>query len=76
VALTVNRLLADRRLGLTLVGGATGADGAITWAHAIELEDPTPWLSGGEQAAAYSCRSRLGLACFRTWVVTHMTFLL
>jgi PucR family transcriptional regulator, purine catabolism regulatory protein len=48
VALTVNRLLADRRLGLTLVGGAQGADRLITWAHAIELEDPTPWLNGGE----------------------------
>ncbi|TYP88592.1 PucR family transcriptional regulator [Blastococcus xanthinilyticus] len=48
MTLTVARLLADRRLGLTLVGGAAGADRPITWAHAIELEDPTPWLSGGE----------------------------
>jgi purine catabolism regulator len=48
VALTVNRLLADRRLGLTLIGGVVGADRPITWAHAIELEDPTPWLNGGE----------------------------
>lgn len=48
MVLTVNRLLADRRLGLTLVAGDAGADRPITWAHAIELEDPTPWLNGGE----------------------------
>jgi purine catabolism regulator len=48
MTLTVTRLLADRRLGLTLVGGAAGTDRRITWAHAIELPDPTPWLSGGE----------------------------
>src|SRR4051794_10330910 len=48
MTLTVNRLLGDRRLGLTLVGGVAGADRTISWAHAIELEDPTPWLSGGE----------------------------
>lgn len=48
MALTVNRLLADSRLGLTLVGGAAGTDRTIVWAHAIELQDPTPWLGGGE----------------------------
>jgi purine catabolism regulator len=48
MTLTVNRLVADRRLGLALVGGPSGADRPITWAHAIELQDPTPWLSGGE----------------------------
>jgi purine catabolism regulator len=48
VVLTVQRLLVDRRLGLTLVAGAAGADRPITWAHAIELDDPTPWLGGGE----------------------------
>ena len=48
MSLTVRRLLADRRLGLTLVGGSAGAGRGITWAHAIEAVDPTPWLSGGE----------------------------
>lgn len=48
MAVTVDRLLADRRLGLDLVAGAHGAERPITWAHAIELEDPTPWLGGGE----------------------------
>ncbi|WP_137149558.1 PucR family transcriptional regulator [Mycolicibacterium sp. CR10] len=35
-------------LGLTLVAGAAAADRDIAWAHAIELADPTPYLTGGE----------------------------
>ncbi|MDZ4266211.1 MAG: PucR family transcriptional regulator ligand-binding domain-containing protein, partial [Mycobacterium sp.] len=35
-------------LGLTLVAGADAADRDIAWAHAIELADPTPYLTGGE----------------------------
>ncbi len=48
MVLTVQRLLSDRRLGLTLVAGAVGTEQPIIWAHAIELNDPTPWLGGGE----------------------------
>ncbi|GAB3058268.1 PucR family transcriptional regulator [Intrasporangium mesophilum] len=40
-------LLAQDDLGLRLVSGP--ADRVLVdWAHAIELEDPTPYLSGGE----------------------------
>ena len=46
--LTVRGLLSLRRLGLTLYAGAAGLDREIRWAHAIELDDPTPWLTGGE----------------------------
>jgi purine catabolism regulator len=35
-------------LGLTVVAGAEHAERTILWAHAIELADPTPYLSGGE----------------------------
>jgi hypothetical protein len=31
-----------------LVAGRENADRVISWAHAIELADPTPYLSGGE----------------------------
>lgn len=48
MGLTVDRLLADRRLGLTLAAGAAGTDRTIEWAHVIELVDPTPWMTGGE----------------------------
>jgi purine catabolism regulator len=48
MAMTVRRLIAVRKLGLSLVAGRAGLDRTITWAHAIELSDPSPWLSGGE----------------------------
>ncbi|MBS1693384.1 MAG: PucR family transcriptional regulator [Actinobacteria bacterium] len=48
MVMTVRRLAAHRALGLSVVAGADGLDRPITWAHAIELADPSPWLSGGE----------------------------
>jgi purine catabolism regulator len=44
--LTVGNLVSD--CGLELIGGADGAERPIRWVHISELEDPTPWLSGGE----------------------------
>jgi purine catabolism regulator len=44
--LTVQDLLEEMRLDL-LVGEETAA-APIRWVHPTELEDPTPWLSGGE----------------------------
>jgi PucR family transcriptional regulator, purine catabolism regulatory protein len=35
-------------LALKLVAGADGGGNAIRWVHVSELEDPTPWLKGGE----------------------------
>ena len=48
MAITVRRLAEHKDLGLTLVAGRENADRVISWAHAIELADPTPYLSGGE----------------------------
>ena len=44
--LTVGSLVGD--CGLELAAGTDAADGPIRWVHITELEDPTPWLSGGE----------------------------
>jgi PucR family transcriptional regulator, purine catabolism regulatory protein len=44
--LTVGSLVSD--CGLELAAGDNGGDRAIRWVHISELEDPTPWLSGGE----------------------------
>jgi PucR family transcriptional regulator, purine catabolism regulatory protein len=44
--ITVGSLASD--CGLELAAGADGADRPIRWVHISELEDPTPWLSGGE----------------------------
>jgi purine catabolism regulator len=44
--LTVEGLVSE--LDLKVAAGEGGADGEIRWVHISELEDPTPWLSGGE----------------------------
>lgn len=46
--ITVRDLLAVPGLGLEVVSGAGGLERAIRWVHTSELQDPTPWLSGGE----------------------------
>ena len=45
---TVGDLLRTSGLELRLVGGGDGLDRPIRWAHVSELDDPTPWLKGGE----------------------------
>ena len=44
--LTVQSLLDE--VGLDLAAGADAAEAPLRWIHISELEDPTPWLSGGE----------------------------
>ncbi|HEX8959606.1 MAG TPA: PucR family transcriptional regulator ligand-binding domain-containing protein, partial [Solirubrobacterales bacterium] len=44
--LTVQSLLDE--LGLELAAGSHAAEAPVRWVHISELEDPTPWLSGGE----------------------------
>lgn len=46
--ITIRDLLDLEGLGLKLVAGDKGIDSPIRWAHISELQDPTPWLSGGE----------------------------
>jgi purine catabolism regulator len=44
--LTVRELLRD--LDMPLLAGEPGIEVPVRWVHISELEDPTPWLSGGE----------------------------
>ena len=44
--LTVSELLSD--LDVRLLTGASATDVPVRWVHISEIEDPTPWLSGGE----------------------------
>lgn len=46
--MTIKDLLALPELNLVQVAGAAGLDRPIRWVHTSELQDPTPWLSGGE----------------------------
>ena len=44
--LTLRDLLSD--LDVRTAAGSGGLDATVRWVHISELEDPTPWLSGGE----------------------------
>jgi purine catabolism regulator len=46
--LTVRDIAELPGLELELTAGAGGADNPIRWVHVSELQDPTPWLEGGE----------------------------
>jgi purine catabolism regulator len=46
--LTVADLLKTPGLDVRLAAGQRGTRNAIRWVHVSELEDPAPWLKGGE----------------------------
>jgi PucR family transcriptional regulator, purine catabolism regulatory protein len=48
VVLSVADILGIEQLEMSLVGGAAGLGRPVRWAHISELDDPTPWLFGGE----------------------------
>lgn len=48
VAITIQEILNLSHLGCELVAGRSGAEREAIWAHVCELEDPIPWLEGGE----------------------------
>ncbi len=48
MAVTVEDILGVPGMPLKLLAGARHTGRPIRWVHASELEDPTPWLKGGE----------------------------
>ncbi|MFB3739761.1 MAG: PucR family transcriptional regulator ligand-binding domain-containing protein, partial [Candidatus Velamenicoccus archaeovorus] len=48
MTLTVRDILAVPGLALRPVAGEPSMDRPVRWVHISELEDPTPWLKGGE----------------------------
>lgn len=46
--LTLRDLVATPELGLRLLTHGADVDRPITWVHVSELDDPTPFLTGGE----------------------------
>lgn len=48
MTVSVQDILHIPGLALSMVAGKRGADHPIRWVHVSELEDPTPWLKGGE----------------------------
>lgn len=45
---TLRELAADRSLGMTVTAGEDALARKVSWVHASELVDPTPFLEGGE----------------------------
>jgi purine catabolism regulator len=48
VALTIHDIVGIPGVPLRLLAGDGRAGEPVRWVHASELEDPTPWLKGGE----------------------------
>ncbi len=48
MAITVRELVGLPHLRLELLGGRSGLDRAVTWAHSSDLDQPWRWLAGGE----------------------------
>lgn len=48
MAVTVKDIVAIPGMPLRLLAGEEETDRPIRWVHVSELEDPTPWLKGGE----------------------------
>jgi len=48
MTVAVRDIVAIPGMALRLLAGEQHADRPIRWVHASELEDPTPWLQGGE----------------------------
>src|SRR3954447_15695706 len=48
MALTVRDIVSIPGMPLKLLAGEDGAERPVRWVHSSELEDPTPWLKGGE----------------------------
>lgn len=45
---TVRSILEIPGTGLELLAGATGLDSEVRWVHVSDVQDPTPWVQGGE----------------------------
>jgi purine catabolism regulator len=48
VAVTVRDIVSINGMPLNVLAGSEQLDRPVRWVHASELEDPTPWLKGGE----------------------------
>lgn len=66
--LTVRDIAEMDELSLTVVGGADGLANEVGWLHVSELEDPTPFLEGGE----FLLTTGLGIGDLAT---THRAYL-
>ena len=64
--LTVRDLIGD--VDVRLLAGERSLDLPVRWVHISELEDPTPWLSGGELLLTTGMQLE-GADCVREYIV-------
>lgn len=62
MAITLTALLATPGLGLARQGGAPLPESPLQWVAVTELEDPLPFLSGGEVVLTTGVRQKTGAA--------------
>jgi purine catabolism regulator len=62
--LTVSDIVGIEALKITLRGGRSGVDRPVRWVHISELDDPTPWLRGGELLLTTGLPLRAGPAAY------------
>jgi purine catabolism regulator len=62
--LTVSDIVGIEALKITLRGGRSGAGRPVRWVHISELDDPTPWLRGGELLLTTGLPLRAGPAAY------------
>lgn len=68
MAITIRDLIGNSDLGLEVAAGASGLDRPIRWVHTSELEDPTPWLRGGELLLTTGMRLQASPALQRAYI--------
>jgi DNA-binding PucR family transcriptional regulator len=62
--LTVADIVGIEALRITVRGGRSGAGRPVRWVHISELDDPTPWLRGGELLLTTGLPLRTGPAAY------------
>jgi PucR family transcriptional regulator, purine catabolism regulatory protein len=62
--LTVSDIVGIEALKIILRGGRAGVGRPVRWVHISELEDPTPWLRGGELLLTTGLPLRAGPAAY------------
>lgn len=67
MSVSLRWLLEQEDLRLRLVAGSAGGV-VVEWAHSIELEDPTPWLTGSELVLTTGLRLARNAAGQRRYV--------
>ncbi|MFG1954843.1 PucR family transcriptional regulator [Micromonospora sp. NPDC048830] len=68
MAVTLRSIVETRGLELTVIAGLAGLDRTVRWAHVSELQEPAPWLEGGELLLTTGIQLFANAASTRTYI--------